>query len=82
MESLNYGDVDGAVVSLLVAQIFVKNLYNKVLKISSPPLNNEGLRLITITNQNKELIEVFNRGLDECKKRGIYQNLLLKWELN
>ena len=44
--------------------------------------NDEGLRLITIVDQNKDLIEVFNRGLNECKKRGIYQNLLMKWELN
>ncbi len=82
MEALNYGDVDGAVVAILEAQIFVKNLYNKVLKVSSAPLNDEGLRLITIANQNKDLIEVFNQGLEECKKRGIYQNLLMKWELN
>lgn len=82
MESLNYGDVDGAAVAILEAQAFVKNLYNKVLKVSSRPLNDDGLRLITIVNQNKDLIEVFNRGLEECKKRGIYQNLLMKWELN
>ncbi|MCH9633942.1 MAG: putative histidine-binding protein [Chlamydiae bacterium] len=82
MEGLSYGESDGIVLSLLEAQSFVNNLYNRVLKIASPPLNNEGLRMITIVNQNEDLIKLFNRGLEECKKRGIYQNLLQKWKLN
>lgn len=82
MEALSYGEIDGALISLLEAQSFVQNLYRKVFKVASKPLSNEGLRLITLKGDENHLIEQFNRGLQECKSRGIYQNLLLKWELN
>lgn len=82
LEALSYQDIDGAVLSLLPAQAFVRNLYRRVLKIASKPLNNEGLRLVVIRGQNQKLLDHFNQGIAECKKRGIYQNLLVKWQLN
>lgn len=81
LETLSYGDIDGVVVSLLDAQAYVRNLYTKVLKVSSPPLNNEGLRMITVEGQNEELVKKFNKGLKTCIDRGIYNNLLIKWQL-
>lgn len=81
-EALSYRQVDALVVSLLDAQAFVLNLYRKVLKIASPPLNNEGLRLIQVKGKDAELIRHFNKGLSTCKRKGIYQNLLKKWQLN
>lgn len=81
-EALSYKQVDALVVSLLDAQAFIQNLYRKVLKIASPPLNNEGLRLIQVKGKDEELIKHFNRGLTICKRKGIYQNLLKKWGLN
>lgn len=83
MEALSYNDIDGAVISILQAQAYVQNLYRKVLKIASSPLNNEGLRMVVLKEgENQKLIDRFNSGLKECKRNGIYQNLLVKWQLN
>ncbi len=81
LEALQFGDIDGGVLGFLVAKDYVKNLYPRILKIAGGPLTNEGLRLITLKDQQKSLIKHFNKGLTEAQKRGIYKNLREKWDL-
>jgi len=75
------GHLDGAFVDVLAAVAYCKDLYRNQLKIVTPPLTDDGLRLIALANHSPELIEGFNRGLDELMKKGIYAELAGKWGL-
>jgi polar amino acid transport system substrate-binding protein len=75
------GHVDGAVIDILSATAFCRDLYQGQLKIVTPPLNEEGLRLITKYEGAPDLIKGFNAGLAKMKKNGSYEKLLDKWGL-
>ena len=73
--------IDGALVDALTATAYLRDLYQKELKIVTPPLTDEGLRLITKYDQSKELVKKFDKGLEELKENGDYNKLLDKWGL-
>ncbi|WP_420421447.1 substrate-binding periplasmic protein [Simkania sp.] len=74
--------VDGVVVGYIPATAFVEDLYEGKLKIATPPLNEAGLRLLTVHEEHPELIEAFNRGLGKVRSSGKYEILLKKWDLD
>ena len=48
----------------------------------TPPLTQEGLRLVTLKNEKgQQLIDAYNEGLDRLKEAGTYDKLLEKWGL-
>jgi polar amino acid transport system substrate-binding protein len=75
--------IDGMILNVIPAYEYSKDgIYRDQLKIASKPLTNEGLRLIAKNNpESKKLIEKFNEGLQDIKENGIYNQLLMKWEL-
>jgi ABC-type amino acid transport substrate-binding protein len=73
--------VDGAVIDVLSAVAYCNDLYQGQLKIVTPPLTDEGLRLITKHGAHPALIKGFNQGLAKLKKEGVYQKILAKWGL-
>lgn len=75
------GTVDGAMVDILSAVAYCRDLYQDELKIVTGPLNDEGLRLITKHNGASDLVKGFNAGLAKMKKDGSYAKLLDKWSL-
>lgn len=81
LNDLTAGHLDGAVIPLLEAEAFVQDLYHGQLKIATGPLNDEGLRLICLKNQDPALIQEFNEGLTQLKADGTYQRILEKWSL-
>lgn len=72
---------EAAAVDAIPAQDYLRNFYSGTLKIVSPPLDEEGLRLITLHNAYPKLIQKFNQGLAAFKKNGEYEKLLKKWGL-
>ncbi|MCB1115314.1 MAG: transporter substrate-binding domain-containing protein [Chlamydiia bacterium] len=74
--------IDGILIDAIPASSYVRGLYFGQLSIATPPLNDEGLRLVTPVGEEKELVEVFNRGLEKLRSNGTYDKLLKKWELN
>lgn len=74
-------NVQAALLPVLTASAYVDHLYYKKLKIVSSPLNNQGLRLITLKDKEPDLIEKFNKGIEKLKKSGEYDKLLAKWNL-
>lgn len=80
-EATRIGEVNGALIEGILAMSFVRNLFEGSLVIVSPPFFDEGIRLITLKEQNEELLAEFNKGLQEIKKKGIYDKLLAKWKL-
>jgi polar amino acid transport system substrate-binding protein len=84
-EALNdiFSDViDGVLVNFIVAKGYVEDLYRDKIRIASPPLSDEGLRLVTLHGKNQELLTIFNKGLAELRKKGTYDKLLKKWNLD
>lgn len=75
------GTVDGAIIDIVSAVAFCRDLYQGQLKIVTDPLNDEGLRLITKRGSAPDLIKGFNAGLARMKKEGSYAKLLDKWGL-
>jgi polar amino acid transport system substrate-binding protein len=75
------GGVQAALLPILTASAYVDHLYYKKLKIASSSLTAQGLRLITLKDKNPKLIETFNKGIENLKKTGEYEKLLIKWNL-
>jgi polar amino acid transport system substrate-binding protein len=75
------GTVDGALIDSLPAVSYCRDLYQGQLKVVTPPLNQEGLRLVTKHQKAPELIAGFNQGLQKLKNNGFYDKLLDKWGL-
>lgn len=73
--------IDGALVDVLTAVAYCNDLYQGQLKIATPPLTDEGLRLITKHGFAQDLIKGFNKGLEKLKKNGSYEKSLAKWGL-
>lgn len=81
LNALISGTIDGALIDALSAVSYCRDLYQNELKISTPPLNDEGLRLVTKHDAAPDLIKSFNKGLAKLKKEGSYDKLLKKWSL-
>lgn len=73
--------IDGALVDVLTATAFCRDLYQNTLKIATPPLNDEGLRMVAVHGKASDLIKGFNAGLSRMKADGTYGKLLEKWDL-
>lgn len=82
LNALSKGEVDGAIVHILQAKAYCKDLYQGVLKMATKPLNAQGIRLLTVYDQNPLLLEHFNAGLKTLHHNGKYEKLLEKWSLN
>jgi len=82
LQDLSQGKIDGAVMGKVIAETYLKDLYRGQLRIATPPLNKKGLRLMVLHRQEIELIEAFNRGLEQIKRDGTYRQLLEKWNLS
>ncbi len=74
--------IDGAVIEGLQAHAYCRNIYHGYLKVVTAPLDDEGLRLVLLENQNRNLLKAFDEGLAELKKNGSYTALLQKWSLD
>lgn len=74
-------DLDGCLIPILAATSFIRDLYQGDLKIATPPLTDEGLRLVAKHTTATSLIEKFNKGLNEMHKNGSYRDLAHKWGL-
>ncbi len=76
------GTLDAMLAGSIPVMDYVQDLYGNELKIVTEALNDHvGLRMITLKDQNTELIEKFNRGLEKMKSNGSYEKLAKKWRL-
>jgi len=75
------GVIDGAMIDILTASAYCKDLYQGTLKTALAPLSQEGLRLVTMQGGSPGLIEKLNAGLHKMKKNDAYDKLTKKWGL-
>jgi len=75
------GSFAACLIPILPANAYVKDLYQNELLISSSPLTDQGLRLLTLKDAHPKLIKTFNEGLLDVQKNGQITTLLTKWSL-
>ena len=81
INDLLIGRIDGALLPILNAQTFVQGAFAKQLKIATNPLNEEGLRLLTLKGKFPDFIKRFNKALHTMEKNGQLLKLLEEWNL-
>ncbi|MBP7075367.1 MAG: amino acid ABC transporter substrate-binding protein [Rhabdochlamydiaceae bacterium] len=74
--------IQAMILDILTAEAYTKDLYAGQLKISSPPLTPEGIRLVGLKGKSEELVRRFNRGLARLKSNGTYSKIAQKWGLS
>ncbi|GAB4187491.1 MAG: transporter substrate-binding domain-containing protein [Simkaniaceae bacterium] len=82
LDQLIKGKMEGVLIGGIFAKNYIQDLYDGQMTVVTPPLTNEGLRLITLHSQQADLISLFNEGLEELKRTGRYKELLFKWNLS
>jgi polar amino acid transport system substrate-binding protein len=75
------GKIDGAIMGAIPAYVYVQNVYGS-LKIATAPLNNDGLKLLSlIRGDGSKFIKDFDEYIKKAKASGSYDSLLKKWGL-
>jgi polar amino acid transport system substrate-binding protein len=82
IEDVIAGKVDGMVLRFINASRLCKSLYRTSIRILLPPLVTENVRIAVRRGKNKELIELFNKGVDSYIKSGAYKELLEYWGID
>ncbi|GAB4231918.1 MAG: hypothetical protein Tsb0021_10460 [Chlamydiales bacterium] len=80
LDTLSRRRIDAVIMEAIPAYVYTQSFYRDDLKIATPPLTDFGLRLMTKTNQDN-FMKLFDKGLEEIKEKGIYEDLIKKWGL-
>jgi polar amino acid transport system substrate-binding protein len=82
LADLRAGSIDGVIFAALPAHIYTRTFYRGELKVVTGPLNDDGVRFVTLNNEEGQtLISQFNAGLEALKKEGTYDKLIDQWGL-
>ena len=74
-------NIEAALIPALPAAGYCNDLFQDTLRIATAPMTDTGLKLITLKQENKELIEGFNRAIHTMEKDGTIDKLKAKWSL-
>ena len=82
IENLDKNIIDGVLLDALRAYVYTHGYYEGKLKIAGPILAEKGERLLTKNEPaNVKFIEHFNDGLKKVRQKGLYNDLIEKWNL-
>lgn len=82
IDALAKNQVDSVIMEPLTAYAILESFYKGKIKIISKPLTSEGLRLVSLKNEESEaLLELFNESLQKLKENGSFQKMIKKWNL-
>lgn len=74
--------VDAILIDAIPAYNTIQGFYSGVMVVATKPLNDNGLRLITLkTPKGQALIDAFNAGLAKIKEDGSFKKTLNAWQL-
>jgi ABC-type amino acid transport substrate-binding protein len=82
LNAVAQGALQGALLNQVPAVTYVSDLYSEQLQVVSPPLNEEGIHLITAKGKHERLIEMFDNTLTFLQKKKKLDPLFKKWNLN
>ena len=74
-------NIEAAVIPALPASGYCSDLFQDSLRIATAPMTDSGLKLITLKQENKEMIEQFNQAIHKMEKDGTIDKLKAKWSL-
>lgn len=82
LEHLQDNVIDGVLIDALRAYVWTEGFYEGRLKVATSPLTDSGLRLVTRNRPEYiKWISQFNEGLKAVKENGVFEKLLIKWNL-
>lgn len=82
LNDLDNNKIDGVIMDTWNAHINTRGFYAGKLRVATYPLTKQGIRLITLVDDEMEdFINRFNDGLERIKASGQYLKLIRKWEL-
>lgn len=82
LENLVNNKVDAVVMDAWPAYVYLSGFYSDMLKVATPPINRDGLRLVVRNDPVGELLlERFNDGLREIRSNGTFKALIDRWSL-
>ncbi len=73
--------IDGAILSIIPAFKYISDLYKNKLKIVKPTIDDRAIRLITLKDQNQDLLKLFNSSISQMSKNNKLKELKKKWSL-
>lgn len=82
LKDLSQGKIEGVLMGTLQAHALVYHLYSGKLRIATPPLSDDAVRLVTLKGKGKPLVSLFNHGVKKLKKSGYYARLRLEYGVN
>ncbi|NGX33826.1 MAG: Arginine-binding extracellular protein ArtP [Candidatus Anoxychlamydiales bacterium] len=81
LDDIVNGTLEGAILSIIPAYQYISDLYQNDLRIVYPPLNDQAIRVVTLKDQNQDLLNIFNTSLSQMKKNNKLEELKKKWSL-
>lgn len=82
LNDLNKNIIAGVILEAEIAQIYAHDFFKEKIKIATAPLTDLGLRLVAKKGKLEEnLILMFNQGLENAEKNGVFEDLIHKWNL-
>lgn len=75
------GGLDGVVLNFVIAARLSHGLYAGKIRTLLPPLVTFTVRLVVRKDENSELVDLVNKGLEKLKASGLYDKMLAYWGL-
>lgn len=82
LNDVSLGILEAAFIGILPAEAYCNDLYQGTLKIVTGPLNEDGLRLITLKGDQQMLMKAFDNTISKMQSDGSYVKLMQKWGLS
>jgi polar amino acid transport system substrate-binding protein len=82
LEDLQNDQIDGVIMTSIPAYAITEGLFAGKLKVVTPPLNDEGLRLVALKSSSlSDVIDTVNQSVNLMRQDGTYDKLIRKWHL-
>jgi len=79
LDNLLDGKIDGMILNFINAKRLQQSLYRSKLRILTPPLVTQNIRIAVSQGENHDLIELLNEGIQKYVKSSKYSQLLEYW---
>src|SRR5581483_5979184 len=80
-DALVRGNLDAVIMDSDAVYRFNKGLFRGLLRVIGPSLMETSIRLCVKRGRDKSLIDLCNKGLQELRRSGLYEKMLLYWDL-
>lgn len=82
LDEVTGGAIDGMILNYINAGRLTRSMYRSRIRILTPSLTTQNLRLAVRHGKNHELVELFNKGVAKYVQSGQYKELLDYWGID